>query len=89
MRIAAAAVSMIGRKRELLASTTAWGWRDRCSFAVMSGMEMLPWHKRYATDFFLVALVCAVGPYAWFYNREMARLGEVPFARRGYQPDCW
>jgi flagellar protein FlaJ len=46
-------------------------------FSVMSGMEMLPWHKRYATDFFLVALVCAVGPYAWFYNREMARLGAI------------
>lgn len=45
--------------------------------SVMSGMELMPWHKRYATDWFLVALVCAVGPYTFYYNRELARLSAI------------
>lgn len=45
--------------------------------SVMSAMEILPWHKRYATDFFLVALVLGGGPFAFFYNKELKRLGAI------------
>lgn len=45
--------------------------------SVMSGMEMLPWHKRYATDWFLVALVLGGGPFAFFYNRDLSRLSAI------------
>lgn len=45
--------------------------------AVVTGMEILPLHKRYATDFFLVALLCGAGPFAYFYNRDLSRLSAI------------
>ncbi len=41
---------------------------------VLSGMGKMPWHTKYATDFFILACMFGAGPFGYFYNRESKRI---------------
>lgn len=44
---------------------------------VLTGMEKLPWHVKYATDLFILGTMFAAGPYGFFYNRELRRIAAI------------
>lgn len=37
-------------------------------------VERMPWHKKYATDLFILAAMFGAGPYGYFFNREAKRI---------------
>src|ERR1041385_588206 len=43
----------------------------------LTAVGSLPWATRYSTDWFLVALVFAVGPFGYFYNRDLKRIRAI------------
>lgn len=44
------------------------------ALTVFSGLGKLPWHTKYATDFFILACMFGAGPFGYFYNREAKRI---------------
>ncbi|HUR62057.1 MAG TPA: type II secretion system F family protein [Candidatus Thermoplasmatota archaeon] len=45
--------------------------------SVLTGFDKMPWHHKYATDLFILAVMFAAGPYGYFYNRELNRIAAV------------
>lgn len=41
---------------------------------VLTALDRMPWHKKYMTDFFILAVLFAAGPYGMFYNRDLKRI---------------
>ncbi len=41
---------------------------------LLTGLERMPWPKKYATDLFILACMFGAGPYGLFYNREAKRI---------------
>lgn len=43
-------------------------------FCVLTAYSVMPWHKKFMTDFFILALLFGAGPYGIFYNRDLKRI---------------
>lgn len=41
---------------------------------LLTGFERMPWHKKYATDLFILAAMFGAGPYGYFFNHEAKRI---------------
>jgi archaeal flagellar protein FlaJ len=41
---------------------------------LLTGFERMPWHPKYATDWFILACMFGAGPYGYFHNRESKRI---------------
>jgi archaeal flagellar protein FlaJ len=41
---------------------------------LLTGMGLMPWHKKFATDIFILAVLFGAGPFGYFANREAKRI---------------
>ncbi len=41
---------------------------------VLTALDRLPWHRKYSTDLFILAVLFGAGPFGYFYNREAKRI---------------
>ncbi|MCA1811528.1 MAG: type II secretion system F family protein [Halobacteriales archaeon] len=47
------------------------------ALCVFTGLDYLPWHPKYATDLFILAVMFGAGPFGYFHNREAKRIAAV------------
>jgi flagellar protein FlaJ len=41
---------------------------------VLTAMGTMPWHVKYATDLFILAVVFGAGPFGYYYNKDRRRI---------------
>lgn len=41
---------------------------------VLTAMQLMPWHEKFATDLFILTTVFGAGPFGYFYNRDRKRI---------------
>jgi archaeal flagellar protein FlaJ len=41
---------------------------------VLTAMGTVPWHEKYATDLFILAVVFGAGPFGFYYNKDRKRI---------------
>lgn len=44
---------------------------------VLTGLDQLPWDKKYATDLFILTCMVGAGPFGYFYNKELKRIAAI------------
>jgi flagellar protein FlaJ len=47
------------------------------TLCVLTAMKSMPWHVKYATDLFILAIMFGAGPFGYFHNREAKRIAAV------------
>lgn len=41
---------------------------------VLTAMKVMPWHEKFATDLFILAVVFGAGPFGYYYNSDRKRI---------------
>lgn len=41
---------------------------------VLTAMNVMPWHEKFATDLFILTVVFGAGPFGYYYNRDRKRI---------------
>jgi archaeal flagellar protein FlaJ len=44
---------------------------------VLTAIDEMPWHRKFATDLFILAFMLGAGPFGIFYNRERKRIAAI------------
>lgn len=47
------------------------------ALCVLTALDYMSWHRKYATDLFILAFMFGAGPFGFFYNRERKRIFAV------------
>jgi flagellar protein FlaJ len=47
------------------------------ALCVLTVLEYMPWHPKFATDLFILACMFGAGPFGYFFNREAKRIAAV------------
>jgi flagellar protein FlaJ len=41
---------------------------------VLTGAKLMPWHEKFSTDLFILAVVFGAGPFGYYYNKDRKRI---------------
>jgi flagellar protein FlaJ len=47
------------------------------ALCVFTALHYMPWHPKYGTDLFILAMMFGAGPFGYFHNREIKRIAAV------------
>lgn len=72
-------VSQKRRSPEQIARMSVYAFTAFLAFVcsiltVATAMGAMPWHEKYSTDLFILAVVFGAGPFGYYYNRDRKRI---------------
>lgn len=72
-------VSQKRRSPEQVVRMAVYGFTGFLAFVcgiltVLTGMDLMPWHKKFVTDLFILTVVFGAGPFGYYYNRDRKRI---------------